>query len=153
MMVDRFNRADRQYRAEGERHVGCAERIERNGRQRKWQALPAKIGRRVDRSPPVCDIGLVGGHKTFGHHHFAVHQPSADGVADPIERSEFASSKLTDAVDDSLDHIGCRIGKAVVPGQRVDARDMLQYEQLLGDRGGKRHGLQKILCKACRNRL
>ena len=72
MMVDRFNRAHRQDRAQGKGHVSAAKRIKRDCRQRERQTLTTKFRRRVDRAPTIGDIRFIRRNKTVGHHDFAV---------------------------------------------------------------------------------
>ena len=72
MMVDRFNRAHREDRAQSKGHVSAAKRIERNGRQRERQTLAAKFRRRVDRAPAIGDIRFIRRNKTVRHHDFAI---------------------------------------------------------------------------------
>ena len=131
-----------QDRAQGKGHVGRAQRIERDRCKAEGQALSAKVGRGIDRSPAIGDIGLIGGDKAVRHDHFAIDQSGADNIADPVEGSEFGRGKFANALHNRLHHIGGRIRKSVMAGQSLDSGDMLQNEELLGDGGGKGHGLQ-----------
>ena len=141
MMIDCFDRAHRQYRTQRKGHIRRTQRIECNGGQTKRQPLSAKFGRRIDCAPAVGDIRLICRDKALWHHDLAVDQPRADGIADPVQRGKLSRRKFADTFDNCLHHIGRRVGKTVMSGQRIDAGDVLQYEQLLGDGCGEGHGL------------
>ena len=48
VVMQRLNRTQRQQRTQSKRHVGTAQRIERNGRQCIRQPLPPMFHRRID---------------------------------------------------------------------------------------------------------
>ena len=83
----------------------------------------------------------------FGHRHRAIDQPRTDGIADAVERRKFAGGKLAHAIDDRLDQIGGRLGKALEAGQFVDSGDRLEHEQLFGGRCAECH-VFSLLCLA-----
>ena len=139
MVVNGFDCADGQDRAQGKCHVCCAQGIQRNGRHRKWQALATERRRSVYRTPAIGHIGFVGRDKTFGHDDFAIFQTRTNGVAYPVERGKFALGKGANAFHNRLHHIGCGIGEAVMLRQGFDTYDMLQDKCLFSNGCRKGH--------------
>ena len=139
MVVDGFDRANRQDWAQGKCHVRRAQGIQRNGRHRKWQALATERRRCVYRSPAIGDIGFVGRDKTFGHDDFAIFQTRTNGVAYPVEWRKFALRKCANAFHNCLHHIGRGIGEAFMLRQGFDTYDMLQDKCLFSNGCRKGH--------------
>ena len=95
MMRERLDRPDGQRRAQRERHVGPAQRLQHRGLQREGQALTAPFFRHPDRAPAAGDVIGIGLFVPGRHHDASGGPGRADRVADARQRCPFARRELS----------------------------------------------------------
>ena len=136
----RVDRAGCQDVAQGKAHVGGAERFDDHCCQREGQALSAIGDGTVDAAPAGVDELLIGFLEARRHGDLAVRPFGVGHVADAVERRIDPGCELADAGNDRLDHVGGRVGEFFMGRHRVDACDMIEDEELFGDRRCVGHG-------------
>ncbi len=107
------DRALRQARIHGERHVGAAQELADDGGEQHRQALAAELGRSGDAHPAALGVLLIGVLEAGGRGDPTVGVARAAFlVADAVERLQHLLRELRRLVEDRLDDIRRSIGEA-----------------------------------------
>ena len=139
MLGNRLNRADRQHRAERERHVRSAQILKHHRCECKGQSLPAERFRPVKRSPTTLYISLISLAESRRHRDRAVLPLRAVLITDPIEWAPFAVRETPRTLKDGINHIRRGSGEALSCGEFINPRHGFKNEALFGNRGGISH--------------
>ena len=130
----RRDRALRQPRIHGERHVGRAQEFVDRFGERHRQALPAELGRRRDAHPAAVDELLVGLFKSLRRDHAAVVAPlAAFLVAAAVQGSEHFLAIFRGFAENGLDDVGRGVGKSGQIGIAVDVEHVVHQKQNVVD--------------------